>query len=433
MDLSRREALGAAALSLTGALFARRASAIEARTPKTQREPQREPGTFSAEDWSSVRAQFALDEEQVHLAGFLLASHPAPVREAIVRYREALDLDPSGYVNRHNRRLLTRSRRAAARYLGAAASDVMLTDSTTQGLALLYGGAKLAEGDEVLTSTHDHYASHASLQYAKERTGAKVRYVPLYEDIRHVTAEEIVDTLRRQIRPETRLIALTWVHSSTGLKLPMARLARVVREANEGRPRAQRALLCADVVHGLGVEPIDVDTLGLDAFAAGTHKSLFGPRGTGIAWCHKRAQARFRPIIPSFTAREGWGGDMSPGGFHAFEHRWALAEAFEFHAKLGPEKVSKRVHALARQLKEGLLRISRVTLTTPLDDDLSASIVSFRVRRRSNGSVVRELARKQGVVATVAPYEKSYVRLSPSVFTSEEDITHALEAVDSLR
>ena len=132
-------------------------------------------------------------DERVHLAGFLLASHPAPVREAIQRYRDALDDDPSGYVYANNRKLLTRSRRAAASYLGASASDVMLTDSTTQGLGLLYGGALLSEGDEVLTSTHDHYASHASLHYAAERTGAKIRYAPLYQNIAQVTAEEIDD------------------------------------------------------------------------------------------------------------------------------------------------------------------------------------------------------------------------------------------------
>lgn len=430
--MSRRQALGVAALSLGGTLFAGRAHAIEAR-PSDAGGDEPPPREYSSDDWRSVRAQFELDPDHAHLAGFLLASHPRPVRDAIRRYRDALDGDPCGYVHEHNRRLLTRSRRAAAKYLGARPRDVLLTDSTTQGLALLYGGALLDEGDEVLTSTHDHYATHASLKYAVERTGAKVRYAPLYDDISRVTAEEIVETLRREIRPQTRLVALTWVHSSTGLKLPLARLARVVREANEGRRSHDRVLLSVDAVHALGVEPIDVDTLGVDALAAGTHKSLFGPRGTGIAWAHPRAQRRFRPIIPSFTSGEGWGGDMSPGGFHAFEHRWALSDAFAFQQALDIKKVSSRVHALARFLKEGLARMPRVTLVTPLDDALSASIVSFRVRGRSNGSVVRELGRRHGVVATVAPYEQSYVRLSPSIFTTEQDLERALNAVDHVR
>ena len=432
MSMSRRQALGAAALSVGGALFARSGGAIEARATDAGGD-ERPPREYSSGDWSSVRAQFVLDGDKAHFAGFLLASHPVPVRDAIRRYRDALDQDPCGYVNVNNRKLLTRSRQAAAQYLGARPRDLMLTDSTTQGLGLLYGGAKLAPGDEVLTSTHDHYATHASLHYASERTGATLRYVPLYEDISHVSAEEIIETLRREIRPNTRLIALTWVHSSTGLKLPLARLAQVVKEANQGRPARHRALLCVDAVHALGVEPINVNALGIDALSAGTHKSLFGPRGTGVVWCHSRAQERFTPVIPSFTKGEGWGGNMSPGGFHAFEHRWALADAFDFQRTLGAEKVSARIHALARLLKEGLARMPHVTLTTPLDDELSASIVSFRVRGWTNGSVVRELGRKHGVVATVAPYERSYVRLSPSIFTTEADVERALNAVERVR
>lgn len=422
MHATRREALGAAALTAAGALFAGRAGAIESKTPTSG---------FSSKEWDSVREQFPLDDDRVHLSGFLLASHPAPVRRAIEKYRRALNDDPATYVNDNNRRLLSRSRAAAASYIGASANDVMLTDSTTQGLGLLYGGMRLGEGDELLTSTHDHYATHASLAYASERTGAKLRYAPLYDDISSVSAEEIVESLKKEIRDETRVVALTYVHSSTGLKLPLARLARVVREANAGRPADKRALLCVDAVHALGIEPIDVGALGVDVLVAGTHKSLFGPRGTGIGWCHARAQERFRPIIPTFTSGEGWGGNMSPGGFHAFEHRWALADAFVFQSELGPQKVSARVHGLARRLKEGLRDMPHVTVATPLDDELSAGIVSFDVKRRSHGNVVRALG-EQKVIGTVAPYEDSYVRLAPSVFNSEEDIRRALAAVGEL-
>lgn len=42
-------------------------------------------------DWSTVRAQFNLDPNLTHLANFYLASYPTPVRDAVERYRKALD------------------------------------------------------------------------------------------------------------------------------------------------------------------------------------------------------------------------------------------------------------------------------------------------------------------------------------------------------
>jgi selenocysteine lyase/cysteine desulfurase len=43
----------------------------------------------------------------------------------------------------------------------------------------------------------------------------------------------------------------------------------------------------------------------------------------------------------------------SPGGFLAFEHRWSLNEAFDFHMKIGKARVEERTHQLSSMLKEG--------------------------------------------------------------------------------
>jgi hypothetical protein len=52
------------------------------------------------DDWSVVRDQFNLSPEYIHLATFALASHPRPVREAIQKYRRALDENPFLVVDR---------------------------------------------------------------------------------------------------------------------------------------------------------------------------------------------------------------------------------------------------------------------------------------------------------------------------------------------
>ncbi len=86
----------------------------------------------------------------------------------------------------------------------------------------------------------------------------------------------MVDRLRRAITPRTRAVGLTWVHSSTGLRLPIAALAEVVKAANAGRADADRCLLIVDGVHGFGCSDTDAASLGCDFFVAGTHKWIFG-------------------------------------------------------------------------------------------------------------------------------------------------------------
>jgi selenocysteine lyase/cysteine desulfurase len=102
-----------------------------------------------------------------------------------------------------------------------------------------------------------------SLLRAK-RTGASFRQIPLYQKLETVSQAEIVDTLIKAMRPETRIVAVTWVHSSTGLKLPIRHMAEALGKVNERRSPQDRALLGVDGVHGFGVEDVRMADLGCD-------------------------------------------------------------------------------------------------------------------------------------------------------------------------
>ena len=395
-------------------------------------------------DWKAVRDQFSLSRDLIHLAGFFLASHPTPVREAIERHRAGLDADPIGYWFAHEKTQEAAVLKAAAGYLGVGATEIALTDSTTMGLGLLYGGLALKADQEILTTTHDHYSTETSLRLRAERSGATVRRIPLYEDLRRVTHESLVETLVKAVGPRTRIVAVTWVHSSTGLKLPIAEMARAIQRLNALRADEDRVILCVDGVHALGVEDFRLSEVGCDFLIAGTHKWMFGPRGTGLVWGHPRAWPLAQAIIPTFDtdAYDMWmrvipprplppAVSMTPGGFHSFEHRWALDQAFHFHQALGKSRVTRRIQDLNDQLKQGLAAMRRITLHTPLSHDLSAGIVCFEVAGMSPDQVVAELRRK-GIVASVTPYATQYARMAPGLLNSEAEIETLLKEMRTL-
>jgi isopenicillin-N epimerase len=386
----------------------------------------------AAPTWPHVRAQFELARGTVQLGGFLFASHPKAVRAAIERHRRGLDADPVGYLHGHEAPLEAAVLREAARYLGADPADIALTDSTTMGLGLLYNGLVLAPGDEIVTTTHDFFATHESLRLKAARSGASLRQVQLYARPETATAAEIVSSLSAALTSRTRVVAITWVHSSTGVKLPIARLAGAVREANAGRAAGERILLCVDGVHGFGVEDATVSSLGCDFLVTGCHKWLLGPRGTGLVWGAPEAWERVAPTIPTFSGDATPGAAMTPGGFHPFEHRWALADAFAFRRLIGKARAAARIHVLNRRLKEGLAAMSHVKLLTPRADALSAGLVVFDVAGVSPPTVMRLLAAR-GVVGTVTPYSPSYPRLGAALYNTPAEVDAALRVVRLLR
>lgn len=400
----------------------------------------------NGDEWDAVREQFTLSPDYIHMSALLIASHPRPVLDAIERYRRELDENPVVYLHEQNRSRMGETLSSAAKYLGVSnASDIALTDSTTMGVGLVYNGLSLSAGDEALTTEQDYYVTHESLRLASERKGIAVRQIPLYEEIAGISEDQIVENLAKAIQPQTRVLALTWVHSSTGLKLPLHRISDAIREINSDREEADQILICVDGVHGFGVEDVDMSDLGCDFFMAGCHKWLFGPRGTGLVWGSSRGWERVVPTVPSFLddgTRDAWvtgaevtgrtnGRRMSPGGFKPFEHQWALAEAFEFHRKLGKSRIAARTHKLARQLKEGLARMPHIKLYTPMDEKLSAGIVCFDVEGMSPQAVVSRLREKR-IIATVTPYANSYARLAPSIRNSPAEIEMALGEIHAL-
>ncbi|HVR81735.1 MAG TPA: aminotransferase class V-fold PLP-dependent enzyme [Luteimonas sp.] len=433
MSFTRREFLVApAALAATTLLPTGLLAALAAETPPL-------PDLSS---WDRIRAQFALDPSYMHFASFYIASHPAPVRAAIEGYRRALDRNPYLVVEQgmfeddaHNVPLQVQTEIAA--YLGARAQDVCLTGNTTTGLALVYHGLSLQPGDEVLCTTHDHYSHHESIRLATERAGASMRKIVLFDEAATATTESIIAALLKGIGPKTRVVGLTWVHSATGIRLPIRDIATALRA--RGRPPLT---LVVDGVHGIGATDETIATMGCDYFCAGTHKWMFAPRGTGLIWANADNWARLRPTIPSFSDQaqyEAWeqnrvpatpnnANRMTPGGFHAFEHQWATTAAFRMHEQMGRARVAARIRSLNDQCKAGLAENPKVTIHTPRSGDLSAGLVAFEVAGLKPADVVKQLLAKR-IIASTSPYAITYARLAPSLVNTPEQVDSAVRAV----
>ncbi len=372
----------------TGLTFA---AAALATLPSAENVPARQ-----VDDWEAVRGLFSVNPAFLHFGGLYLASHPLPVQQAIDAHRRGLDDNPVDYMHQ-SATFEAAVLSAAAAYVGGSAADIALTDSTTMGLGLLYTGLRLRPDQEILTTRHDFYATTESLRLAADRTGASMRQISLYSNIGSVSEDEIVQSIAQ---------ALT--------------------------DRTQRVLLCVDGVHGFGAEDVAVADLGCDFFVSGTHKWIFGPRGTGLVWGRgERAWSAVRETIPTFGDGRTEGSLHTPGGFHSFEHRWALRDAFTLHQQLGRSNITGRIHALNTRLKQGLATIPNLRLYTPMAEELSAGLVVFAVGTLPPQAVVERL-HARGVIATTTPYTPSYARLAAGLLTNEDQVDRVVDEVRAL-
>jgi cysteine desulfurase / selenocysteine lyase len=165
------------------------------------------------------------------------------------------------------------ARAAIATYMGAAEPDeVIITSGTTLGINLFAHafGQRLGEGDEVVLSELEHHSNIVPWQLLRERSGITIKVLPATGEGRLD-----LDRLEEVVGERCRLVALTHVSNVTGA---ITDLGRIVAAAQAVGARvlvdgAQRA------PHG----PLDVQALGVDAYAISGHK-MFGPTGGGALW-----------------------------------------------------------------------------------------------------------------------------------------------------
>jgi selenocysteine lyase/cysteine desulfurase len=172
-------------------------------------------------------------------------------------------------------------REAYARSLGCEPGEVALTTCTSEGLASVIDGLALREGDEILTSDEEHPGLLGALGAARDLHGVSVRMAPFAE-------------IAEAVGASTRLVACSHVSWMSGSVAPAA-LAEV------------NVPVVLDGAQGIGAVPVDVRSLGCDAYAGAGQKWLCGPDGLGML--HVTPALRERLGV----SRRGYGTLLDPG------------------------------------------------------------------------------------------------------------------------
>jgi cysteine desulfurase/selenocysteine lyase len=247
--------------------------------------------------------------------------------------------------------------------------------------------------------------------------------------------------IRRAIRPDTRLIAITHVSNVTGTIQPIREIGRIAREA--GIP------FIVDAAQSAGHVPIDVQAEGIDLLAVPGHKGLLGPLGTGFLY--------IRPGVEKIlaTIREGGTGSVSeldrqpefmPDKYEPGSHNAVgiigLSEGVNWILGQTVQKLHEHDRELVGTFLEGINDIEGLTYYGPRGVKDRVGVFSIRVEGYDPHELSSALESSFGILTRsgihCAPLAHEAIgtaalggttRLSFGPFLSMQDVSFATDAI----
>ncbi len=318
------------------------------------------------------------------------------------------------------------ARARVAALIGADPTEIIFTGcgSESDNAAVRSAVECLSGRNRIVTTRVEHPAVLGPCKYLEER-GYEVIYLSVDAEGRLDLAEAAY-----AINDETALVSVMWANNETGVIFPVEEIGRIAKEHG--------AIFHCDAVQAVGKVPLNLDPSTIDYLSLSGHK-LHAPKGVGVLYV--RRGTPFAPLLigghQEHSRRAGTENTASIVG---------MGKGAELAQTFVPDEQT-RVRALRDRLEQSLLercpdahRNGAVEPRLPNTSSVSFDYVEGEAILLSLSDL--GICGSSGSACTSGSLEPSHVlramgvpftrvhgslRLSLSVYTTDEDVDYVLE------
>ena len=327
--------------------------------------------------------------------------------------------------------LLDELRTRVAHLINCEHDEVVLVQSTTEGLNIVANGLDWKTGDKIVVrgGRHEHYANYLPWVALSQKKGVQLRELAMTDEDGYFDLGQLEKLVKG-----SRLITLSHVLYNTGVILPVEEVGRIAQENG--------VLFCVDAAQSAGTISVDVKKIGCHFMAFPGFKWLCGPMGIGVFYCSKKAfEILEPPKIGSESATLSEQNIMAyldmparlQAGFRNFPGAVGLEASLRYILRIGLERIRKKNMNVAGILREEIAKIPAVKMYGPDDESKRSSIVTFISQKADSSTLIRQLEQNRIILAARdIGRGKKAVRAAPHFFNSEEEASITASYVKSL-
>ena len=385
--------------------------------------------TAAAPEEPDLRLDFPMTKKMIYMNNGAVAPTPLAVIKATTDFMvKCADEGPdaqatSDYITSLLKELRTR----VAHLINCEPEEVVLTQSTTEGINIVANGISWKKGDAIVArgGRHEHPANYLPWLRLSEK-GVVLKELAIDENGFFDMGE-----LGQSVRG-SRLVTMSHALYNTGAILSLEEVGRTANDNN--------ALFCVDAAQTAGTIKVDVRRIGCHFMAFPGFKWLCGPMGIGVLYCNKKAAEMIEP--PSIGGESATVSDRGiiavremphklQTGFRNYPGAAGLEAALRYVLRVGIDNVRAANIKVAEALRQELSKIQGVTLYGPDDAEKRTSIVTFSVPKDPS-VIVSKLEESGTVLAQREVVGRKIIRAAPHFFNTEAEAATVAAQIKAL-
>lgn len=313
---------------------------------------------------------------------------------------------------------------------------IVFTSGATEALCLAIFGLQLCNKAHVITTMIEHNSVLRPLKTLEKEGAITLTIVPC-DSRGKVDAGAVIG----QIRDDTRVVVVNHCSNVSGAVTDLAAIGKVTS--------AKGVVFLVDAAQSAGNIPIDTQVMGIDLLAFTGHKALHGMQGIGGLFI--KENINLKPLKVGGTGvRSDYllQPETMPLYYEAGTQNLpaivSLHEGVSHILETGVEAIQAAKAERTQRMINHLAQRDEITLYHPGDQEGGTSLFSFNFKKMPPGDLGYVLENVYNIVIRsglhCAPlihkalnsYPHGSIRVSPSHFTTDEEITFFLNAIDTI-
>ena len=373
--------------------------------------------------------QFLLCPDVTFLNFGSFGSCPKPVFETYQNFQRELELQPIEFIVEKAPQYLKNSRMALGEFLNCHEDDLVCVTNPSYGVNIVAKNLKLNPDDEILTTDIEYGACDRTWKYYCEKSGAK--YVRQKTNFPLESKEEFVAQFLKGITPQTKLIFISHITSSTALRLPVEEICKTARELG--------ILTFVDGAHGPAQVEVDLQEMDADIYVGACHKWMMAPKGSSFLYVRKEWQHFLDPLVISWGYDADFPSHSQFIDYHEMQGTRDLSafctipKSIEFMRENNWPEVSKNCRELVQKNAPELCEILDKKPLSPISDDFIAQMFSCEIDTTNPKALHDLLIQKYKIEIPVMPHgDKAFLRYSINAYNSQEDLDILFSALKEI-